>query len=145
MIRTTMRCLTYFLLLCLAPINIAASSWGFEDASISIHNKKAGVGGGLKEKYVRLLCFRADLLMHFTHPGFRRTSHWSTLFHWEPRTRSRSYLPQKTVARQNALTRPSYNCLIPRVTLKHHLCFRSRRAEKANWSWYSWNSCSNHG
>ena len=30
---------------------IAASSWGFDDATVSMHGKKAGVGGGLKEKY----------------------------------------------------------------------------------------------
>ena len=33
---------------------ITAASWGFEDATISVHGKKAGVGGGLKEKYVAL-------------------------------------------------------------------------------------------
>ena len=30
---------------------VAASSWGFEDATISIHGKKAGVGAGYREKY----------------------------------------------------------------------------------------------
>lgn len=29
----------------------AASSWGFDDATISIQSKKAGVGGAFKEKY----------------------------------------------------------------------------------------------
>ena len=29
----------------------AASSWGFDDATVSVQGKKAGVGGGLKEKY----------------------------------------------------------------------------------------------
>ena len=29
----------------------AASSWGFEDATVSISGKGAGVGSGFKEKY----------------------------------------------------------------------------------------------
>lgn len=29
---------------------VAAVSWGFDDATVSVHGKKAGVGGGLKEK-----------------------------------------------------------------------------------------------
>ena len=29
----------------------AAASWGFEDATIAIHGKKAGVGASHKEKY----------------------------------------------------------------------------------------------
>lgn len=30
----------------------AASSWSFDEATVSVHGKKAGVGGGLKEKSV---------------------------------------------------------------------------------------------
>lgn len=30
---------------------VAGASWAFDDATISIHTKKAGVGAGLKEKY----------------------------------------------------------------------------------------------
>ena len=37
---------------CSASVCAAASAWGFEDATISIQGKKAGVGGGLKEKWV---------------------------------------------------------------------------------------------
>ena len=29
----------------------AASSWSFDDATLSIHNKKAGVGGARQDKY----------------------------------------------------------------------------------------------
>lgn len=29
----------------------AASSWSFDDATLSIQNKKSGVGGARKEKY----------------------------------------------------------------------------------------------
>lgn len=29
---------------------VGAASWGFDDATVSIHGKKAGVGGGAKEK-----------------------------------------------------------------------------------------------
>ncbi len=32
----------------------AASSWGFEDAIVSLHGKKAEVGAGHKEKYEAL-------------------------------------------------------------------------------------------
>ncbi|KAI4174870.1 MAG: hypothetical protein LQ346_008165 [Caloplaca aetnensis] len=31
---------------------VGAASWGFDDATVSIHGKKAGVGGGAKEKLV---------------------------------------------------------------------------------------------
>ncbi|KAL8703220.1 MAG: hypothetical protein Q9201_003606 [Fulgogasparrea decipioides] len=31
---------------------VSAASWGFEDATVSIHGKKTGVGGGIKEKLV---------------------------------------------------------------------------------------------
>ena len=30
-----------------------AASWGFNDATISVHGKKAGVGGGEKQKYFK--------------------------------------------------------------------------------------------
>lgn len=36
----------------------AASSWGFDDATVSVQGKKAGVGGAaVKEKYVFLKRF----------------------------------------------------------------------------------------
>lgn len=42
-----------FLLCASAAIPIeAASSWGFGDATVSVQTKGAGVGAGLKEKYV---------------------------------------------------------------------------------------------
>lgn len=37
--------------LCIASLATAAS-WGFDDATVSVHGKKAGVGSGLKEKLV---------------------------------------------------------------------------------------------
>lgn len=40
-----------FLSLCALVSVTAASSWGFDDATVSVHGKKAGVGGGFKEKY----------------------------------------------------------------------------------------------
>jgi hypothetical protein len=49
----TMRVLHSFvssLLLSGAAIVSAASSWGFEDATVSISSKGAGVGGGSKDK-----------------------------------------------------------------------------------------------
>ena len=41
------------LLLSSAFVVSAASSWGFEDATLTIQSKGAGVGGGLKEKYAK--------------------------------------------------------------------------------------------
>lgn len=38
-----------FFSLCGLPLAIAAS-WGFNDATLSVHGKKAGVGGGEKQK-----------------------------------------------------------------------------------------------
>ena len=38
------------LLLCAAGAGLAASSWGFEDATVSVQGKGSGIGGGLKEK-----------------------------------------------------------------------------------------------
>lgn len=29
---------------------VGAAKWGFDDATVSVHGKKAGVGGGVKEK-----------------------------------------------------------------------------------------------
>ncbi|CAL8576766.1 hypothetical protein XPA_002631 [Xanthoria parietina] len=40
-----------FFSLCGLPLAIAAS-WGFNDATLSVHGKKAGVGGGEKQKLV---------------------------------------------------------------------------------------------
>ena len=40
--------LTSILLLCAASLSVAAT-WGFEDATVSVNKKGAGVGG-LKEK-----------------------------------------------------------------------------------------------
>ena len=33
---------------------VFAASWGFNDATISVHGKKAGVGGGEKQKYLKI-------------------------------------------------------------------------------------------
>lgn len=38
----------------------AASSWSFDDATLTIQNKKAGVGGARKDKYGT-----ADQMMNF--------------------------------------------------------------------------------
>lgn len=43
-------CILAYLALVLNPV-YAASSWGFDEASISVQGKGAGVGGGIKEKY----------------------------------------------------------------------------------------------
>ena len=40
------------LFLCAAGAGLAASSWGFDDATVSVQGKGSGIGGGLKEKYV---------------------------------------------------------------------------------------------
>lgn len=42
--------LSPLLVLYAAALGGAASSWGFDDATISVQGKGAGVGGGLKEK-----------------------------------------------------------------------------------------------
>ena len=46
-----MKVLVALFFVCFASVSAAASSWGFEDASLSVHDKKAGAGSGLKEKY----------------------------------------------------------------------------------------------
>lgn len=50
-----MRVSTYlsrsFLILGLTSLAYAASSWSFDDASLSVQSKKAGVGSAIKEKY----------------------------------------------------------------------------------------------
>lgn len=40
------------LLALVLPSAAAAAGWGFGDATLSIQSKGAGVGGGVKEKYV---------------------------------------------------------------------------------------------
>lgn len=42
--------LSFLLLLCAGTVCVAAT-WGFEDATVSVNKKGAGVGGGFKEKY----------------------------------------------------------------------------------------------
>ena len=41
--------LSFLLILCAAPFSLAAT-WGFEEATISVNKKGAGVGGGFKDK-----------------------------------------------------------------------------------------------
>lgn len=42
---------SFLLVVCTASLGVAAT-WGFEDATVSVNNKKgAGAGGGFKEKY----------------------------------------------------------------------------------------------
>lgn len=41
--------LSCILILCAASLS-AAATWGFEDATVSVNKKGAGVGGGFKEK-----------------------------------------------------------------------------------------------
>lgn len=48
--RFTMRGLLCFALALGASFASAASSWGFEDATLSVHTKGAGAGGASKEK-----------------------------------------------------------------------------------------------
>lgn len=43
----------FILLLSLGSTALAASSWTFDDATLTIQGKGAGVGGGVKEKCVR--------------------------------------------------------------------------------------------
>jgi hypothetical protein len=45
------------LLVASAPSVLAATSWGFSDATVSIQTKGAGVGVGLKETYVSMPLF----------------------------------------------------------------------------------------
>ena len=42
--------LSCLLVLCAASLTVS-TSWGFEDATVSVNKKGAGVGGGFKEKY----------------------------------------------------------------------------------------------
>ena len=53
-----MRSISYlsplFLVVCAAFWSTVAASWGFEDGTLSVHGKKAGVGSGAKEKYATL-------------------------------------------------------------------------------------------
>lgn len=42
--------LSSLLVLCAASLGVAAT-WGFEDATVSVNKRGAGVGGGFKEKY----------------------------------------------------------------------------------------------
>ena len=42
--------LSFLLVLCAASLSVAAN-WGYEDATVSVNKKGAGVGGGFKEKY----------------------------------------------------------------------------------------------
>lgn len=42
--------LSYLLVFCAASLG-AASTWGFEDATVSVNKKGTGVGGGFKEKF----------------------------------------------------------------------------------------------
>jgi len=56
--------------LALASAVTAASSWSFEDATLTVQGKGAGVGGSVKEKYVTALlaytlCACADMLTGF--------------------------------------------------------------------------------
>ena len=41
----------------------SAASWGFDDATITVQGKGAGVGGGLKEKYDKLIHYIYHALM----------------------------------------------------------------------------------
>ena len=41
--------LSLVVVLCAASLG-AAATWGFEDATVSVNKKGAGVGGGFKEK-----------------------------------------------------------------------------------------------
>lgn len=42
--------LSFLLVLCAASLG-ATATWGFEDATVSVNKKGAGVGGGFKEKF----------------------------------------------------------------------------------------------
>ena len=48
--RLSSQLLSLLLVLCASNICVAAT-WGFEDATVSVNKKGAGVGGGFKEKY----------------------------------------------------------------------------------------------
>ena len=41
--------LSFILVFCATSLSVAAT-WGFEDATVSVNKKGAGVGGGFKEK-----------------------------------------------------------------------------------------------
>lgn len=48
--RQTCDILSFLLVLWAASLG-AAATWGFEDATVSVNKKGAGVGGGFKEKF----------------------------------------------------------------------------------------------
>lgn len=48
--RLSRQLLSFLLVIYAASISVAAT-WGFEDATVSVNKKGAGVGGGFKEKY----------------------------------------------------------------------------------------------
>ena len=50
MMRLPSQILSLLVLVCAASLS-AAATWGFEDATVSVNKKGAGVGGGFKEKY----------------------------------------------------------------------------------------------
>lgn len=52
--RVSLSILPSLLLLGGVSPTLGAPSWGFEDATISVQSKGAGIGGGFKEKYTFL-------------------------------------------------------------------------------------------
>lgn len=47
--RLSSQLFSFLLVICAASLGVAAT-WGFEDATVSVNKKGAGVGGGFKEK-----------------------------------------------------------------------------------------------
>ena len=59
-----LRCVLF---LCAAGAGLAASSWGFDDATVSVQGKGSGIGGGLKEKWVSAECAEVSWKLNVVH------------------------------------------------------------------------------
>lgn len=88
-------CILAFLSLLVSPI-VAASSWSFNDASVTVQSKGSGVGAGLKEKLVasnilsKTVSFQSadslKVVLTATENGKPGTPHQAFLLVTEPRT-----------------------------------------------------------
>lgn len=64
-----------------AGLAVADPAWGFEDATLFVTDKNAGVGGGIKEKYARLRSYLRLHAVAHAQPGFLLSRHSLTLSH----------------------------------------------------------------
>ena len=82
--------LSLLVALCAASLSVAAS-WGFEDATVSVSKKGAGVGGGLKEKYGFLFTIFPEYSDSPYFLELEKIKLYPRLSHWEHQTASRSF------------------------------------------------------